>query len=146
MADLKSRRVGFAKAAGVHYLLIAALEQAGLGFRDIDPAYLSPADGRAAFERGAIDAWVVWDPFLSAARAQSGARILRDGEGKTEGGRVEGFAGGHEGDGAAGDFRGEGGHGGVLCAVEDEIAVDFIRADENIVAQTDFGDAFQIRA
>ena len=81
VADLKARREGFAKAAGVHYLLIAALEQAGLGFRDIDPAYLSPADGRAAFERGAIDAWVVWDPFLSAARVQSGARILRDGEG-----------------------------------------------------------------
>ena len=81
VADLKARRIGFAKAAGVHYLLIAALGQAGLSFGNIDPAYLTPADGRAAFERGAIDAWVVWDPFLSAARVQSGARILRDGKG-----------------------------------------------------------------
>jgi sulfonate transport system substrate-binding protein len=81
VADLKGKRVGFAKAAGVHYLLIAALEKAGLSFADIEPAYLSPADGRAAFERGAIDAWVVWDPFLSAAQTQAGARVLADGTG-----------------------------------------------------------------
>lgn len=81
LADLKGRKVGFAKAAGVHYLLLAALEKAGLSFKDIEPAYLTPADGRAAFERGAIDAWVVWDPFLSAAQRQSGARVLADGTG-----------------------------------------------------------------
>jgi len=81
VAELKGKRVGFAKAAGVHYLLIAALEKAGLSFADIEPAYLTPADGRAAFERGAIDAWVVWDPFLSAARVQANARVLADGTG-----------------------------------------------------------------
>jgi sulfonate transport system substrate-binding protein len=81
VADLKGRKVGFAKAAGVHYLLIAALDKAGLTFKDIEPAYLTPADGRAAFERGAIDAWVVWDPFLSAAQRQSSVRVLADGTG-----------------------------------------------------------------
>lgn len=81
VADLKGRKVGFAKAAGAHYLLIAALDKAGLSFADIQPAYLTPADGRAAFERGAIDAWVVWDPFLSAAQHQAGARVLADGTG-----------------------------------------------------------------
>ncbi|MDP9898792.1 aliphatic sulfonate ABC transporter substrate-binding protein [Variovorax ginsengisoli] len=81
VADLKGRKVGFAKAAGAHYLLIAALEQAGLSLKDIEPAYLTPADGRAAFEKGAIDAWVVWDPFLSAAQRQSQVRVLADGTG-----------------------------------------------------------------
>lgn len=79
VADLKGKKIGFAKAAGAHYLLIAALEKAGLSFKDIDPAYLTPADGRAAFERGAIDAWVVWDPFLAAVQRQSNVRILADG-------------------------------------------------------------------
>ncbi|WP_306477626.1 aliphatic sulfonate ABC transporter substrate-binding protein [Methyloversatilis sp.] len=79
VADLKGKRIGFAKAAGVHYLLIAALEKAGLTFKDITPAYLAPADGRAAFERDSIDAWVVWDPFLSAVQRQAGARVLADG-------------------------------------------------------------------
>ncbi|SCX67177.1 sulfonate transport system substrate-binding protein [Variovorax sp. EL159] len=84
VADLKGKKIGFAKAAGVHYLLIAALDKAGLSFKDIEPAYLTPADGRAAFEKGAIDAWVVWDPFLSAAQRQPGqskVRVLADGTG-----------------------------------------------------------------
>ncbi|WP_093213305.1 MULTISPECIES: aliphatic sulfonate ABC transporter substrate-binding protein [unclassified Variovorax] len=84
VADLKGKKVGFAKAAGVHYLLIAALDKAGLSFKDIVPAYLTPADGRAAFEKGAIDAWVVWDPFLAAAQRQPGqskVRVLADGAG-----------------------------------------------------------------
>jgi sulfonate transport system substrate-binding protein len=71
LADLKGKKIGFAKAAGAHYLLIAALDKAGLSFKDIEPAYLTPADGRAAFEKGAIDAWVVWDPFLAAAQRQA---------------------------------------------------------------------------
>jgi sulfonate transport system substrate-binding protein len=81
VADLKGKKIGFAKAAGAHYLLIAALEKAGLSFKDITPAYLTPADGRAAFEKGAIDAWVVWDPFLAAAQRQSNVRVLADGAG-----------------------------------------------------------------
>ncbi|CAN5443162.1 aliphatic sulfonate ABC transporter substrate-binding protein [soil metagenome] len=79
VADLKGKKIGFAKAAGVHYLLIAALDKAGLSFKDIQPAYLTPADGRAAFEKGAIDAWVVWDPFLAAVQRQSSVRVLADG-------------------------------------------------------------------
>lgn len=79
VADLKGKRVAVAKAAGSHYLLIALLEHSGLKFKDIEPAYLSPADGRAAFERGAVDAWVTWDPFLAGVQRQSPVRIVSDG-------------------------------------------------------------------
>lgn len=81
LADLRGKRVGFAKAAGAHYLLIAALEKAGLSLKDIQLAYLAPADGRAAFERGSIDAWVIWDPFLAAVQRQAQVRVLTDGRG-----------------------------------------------------------------
>ena len=81
VADLKGKKVGFAKAAGAHYLLLAALEKNGLSLADIQPAYLTAADGRAAFEKGAIDAWVIWDPFLSAVQRQGGARVVVDGKG-----------------------------------------------------------------
>ena len=43
--------------------------------------FLAPADARAAFERGAVDAWVIWDPFQAAAEAATGARTLADGTG-----------------------------------------------------------------
>jgi len=81
LGDLKGRKVGVAKGSGGHYLLLAALDKAGVSLSDIQVAYLTPADGRAAFEKGAIDAWVIWDPFLSAVQRQSGVRVLADGSG-----------------------------------------------------------------
>lgn len=79
VADLKGKKVGVAKAAGAHFLLLQSLEKAGLQWKDVDVAYLQPADGRAAFEKGAIDAWVVWEPFVSAAQSKSAARAIADG-------------------------------------------------------------------
>lgn len=81
LADLKGKKVAVTKAAGAHYLLIAALEKAGLKFSDIQPAYLTPADGRAAFENGKVDAWVTWEPFLSGVQRQLPTRTLADGTG-----------------------------------------------------------------
>ena len=81
VSDLKGKRVAFAKAAGAHYLLIALLDKAGLRFSDIQPSYLSPADGRAAFELGHVDAWVIWDPFLTSVQRQTNARVVADGKG-----------------------------------------------------------------
>ncbi|MGQ7818686.1 aliphatic sulfonate ABC transporter substrate-binding protein [Metapseudomonas furukawaii] len=81
LADLKGKKVAVTKAAGAHYLLIAALAKANLTFSDIQPAYLTPADGRAAFENGKVDAWVIWEPFLSAAQHQLPTRTLADSKG-----------------------------------------------------------------
>lgn len=81
VADLKGKRVALNKGSNVHYLLLRALEQAGVPWKDIQPVYLPPADARAAFERGAVDAWVIWDPFFAAAEKQLGARVLADGKG-----------------------------------------------------------------
>jgi sulfonate transport system substrate-binding protein len=79
LADLKGRKIAVTKGAGSHFLLLAALAKSGLSFKDISPAYLTPADGRAAFIGGNVDAWVAWDPFLTSAQRQSKARILSDG-------------------------------------------------------------------
>lgn len=81
LADLKGKKVAVTRAAGAHYLLLAALAKAGLTFNDIQPAFLSIADGRAAFENGKVDAWVTWEPFLSAAQRQLPTRTLADGKG-----------------------------------------------------------------
>ena len=79
LADLKGKKIAVTKGAGSHFLLLAALAKSGLTFKDISPAYLTPADGRAAFIGGNVDAWVAWDPFLTSAQRQSNARILSDG-------------------------------------------------------------------
>ncbi|MDR3516451.1 MAG: sulfonate ABC transporter substrate-binding protein [Azospirillaceae bacterium] len=81
VAELKGKRIVLNKGSNVHYLLVRALETAGLSLKDVQPVYLPPADGRAAFERGAVDAWVIWDPFLAAAQQALGVRVLIDGSG-----------------------------------------------------------------
>ena len=81
VADLRGKRVAVTKGAGNHFLVLAALKEAGLSFRDIVPAYLTPADGRAALTSGGVEAWAAWDPFLTAAQQQAGVRVLRDGSG-----------------------------------------------------------------
>jgi sulfonate transport system substrate-binding protein len=79
VADLKGKKIAVTKGAGSHYLLLAALAKSGRSFKDITPAYLTPADGRAAFVSNNVDAWVAWDSFLTSALHQTKGHILADG-------------------------------------------------------------------
>ncbi len=81
VADLRGKKIALNKGSNVHYLLVRALQKAGVKYSEIEPVFLAPADARAAFERGAVDAWVIWDPFQAAAEAATGARTLADGTG-----------------------------------------------------------------
>jgi sulfonate transport system substrate-binding protein len=81
VADLQGKKVAVAKGSNAHYLLVAAVQKAGLQFTDITPVYLAPADGRAAFQSGDVDAWAVWDPFFAAAEATGKVKLLTDASG-----------------------------------------------------------------
>ncbi|WP_308638199.1 sulfonate ABC transporter substrate-binding protein [Paenibacillus silvisoli] len=81
LADLKGKKVALNKGSNVHYLLVKALEKAGVDYKDITPVFLKPGDARVAFENGSVDAWVIWDPFLAAAQTATGAKLLTDGAG-----------------------------------------------------------------
>lgn len=84
VSDLKGRVVALNRGANVHYLLIRALEEAGLAYGDIQAVFLTPEEARRAFEAGAVDAWAIWDPWLSSVRRTTGARVLRDARGLTQ--------------------------------------------------------------
>jgi len=78
VAELKGKKVAFGKGSSAQNVTIKALATAGLGFQDIVPTYLSPADATAAFNGGNIDAWVVWDPYFAIAEERYGARNIAD--------------------------------------------------------------------
>ena len=80
-SDLKGKRIAFNRGSNVHFFLVKLLEKDGLKMEDIKPVFLAPADAWAALEGGSIDAWVIWDPYMTAAIDRSGARILQDAEG-----------------------------------------------------------------
>jgi sulfonate transport system substrate-binding protein len=81
VADLRGKKIGLNKGSNVHYLLVRALDKAGLKYTDVEVVSLPPAAGRAAFEKGAIDAWVIWEPYRAAAEMSLGARTIADGAG-----------------------------------------------------------------
>lgn len=81
VGELKGKKIALNKGSNVHYLLVKLLEKNGLKYSDVQPIFLAPADARAAFERGAVDAWAIWDPFLAAAQKTLDARLLADATG-----------------------------------------------------------------
>ena len=80
VADLKGKNVAVARGSSAHYLLVAALEHANVPYGSVNKVFLQPADARAAFSGGAVDAWSIWDPFYAGAEAV-GAVLLTNGEG-----------------------------------------------------------------
>ena len=76
LADLKGKKLAFGRGSAAHNFAIRALEHAGLQYKDIEPVYLGPADAGAAFARGSIDAWSIWDPYFALFENRPGVRTL----------------------------------------------------------------------
>jgi sulfonate transport system substrate-binding protein len=81
VADLKGKRVAYNKGSNVQYFLVKLLEKHGLKYSDVQSVHLPPPDARAAFEKGAVDAWLIWDPFLASAQKTLDAQLLADATG-----------------------------------------------------------------
>jgi len=79
-SELKGKRVGYVKATTSHYILLRLLNKAGLTWADITPVALSPQDGLAAFQSGALDAWIIYGVIVYQAR-EAGARVLTTAQG-----------------------------------------------------------------
>ena len=75
-ADLKGRKLAFGRGSSAHNFAIRVLDKAGLGYDAIEPVYLGPADAGAAFSRGAVDAWSIWDPYYALFENRPGVRTL----------------------------------------------------------------------
>jgi sulfonate transport system substrate-binding protein len=81
VAELKGKKVGVFKGSSSHYLLVSALQSAGLKIEDVQIVSLKPAEARAAFETGKLDAWAIWDPYFAVAQSAADAKVLVDATG-----------------------------------------------------------------
>jgi len=78
LADLKGKRIAVPQGSSAHGLALLALKSVGLGPKDVELVYLSPAAGGTAFNTGKVDAWSIWNP-QSALAVNDGARIIAKG-------------------------------------------------------------------
>ena len=65
IADLKGRKVAYWPGAWSQQLTLRALEKAGLPKDYVEFVKLMPIDAAAALPRGSIDAFPVWEPYIS---------------------------------------------------------------------------------
>jgi len=82
-ADLKGKRLAGTRGGWGQFLINATLEKAGSRIEDATFAPLGPVDAKIALLAGSIDAWAVWEPYISYAMLKDKARVVADGEGLT---------------------------------------------------------------
>lgn len=76
LADLKGKKIAATKGTDPYLFLLRSLREAGLKKGDVDIVHLQHPDGRAALERGQVDAWAGLDPHMAASELQAGSRLL----------------------------------------------------------------------
>ncbi|AUG02491.1 aliphatic sulfonates ABC transporter substrate-binding protein [Pseudomonas sp. 09C 129] len=76
IADLKGKKVAYWPGAWSQQLTLRALEQAGLPEDHVEFIKLMPIDAAAALPQGSIDAFPVWEPYISQQILFSGARPI----------------------------------------------------------------------
>ncbi len=82
-ADLKGRRLAGTRGGWGQFLIDATLEKSSYKIEDATFAPLGPVDAKIALLAGSIDAWAVWEPYVSYATLKDKARVVADGEGLT---------------------------------------------------------------
>jgi sulfonate transport system substrate-binding protein len=70
-ADLKGKRVAATPGTEPYAFLLRALRDSGLTVNDISLVPLQHPLGRAALDRGDVDAWAGLDPFMAEAQVQN---------------------------------------------------------------------------
>ena len=75
VADLAGKQVAATKGTDPYFFLLQALEAEGVDASDVTVENLQHADGWAALNNGAVDAWAGLDPIMAAAE-QEGAKLL----------------------------------------------------------------------
>jgi NitT/TauT family transport system substrate-binding protein len=76
IADLKGKKVAYWPGAWSQQLTLRALEKAGLPEDYVEFIKLMPIDAAAALPQGSIDAFPVWEPYISQQILFSGARPI----------------------------------------------------------------------
>lgn len=76
IADLKGKKIAATRGTDPYIFLLRALDQAGLSEKDVEIIQLQHPDGRAALEKGDVDAWAGLDPHMAKSELEKGSRLF----------------------------------------------------------------------
>ncbi|MDZ8189820.1 MAG: aliphatic sulfonate ABC transporter substrate-binding protein [Nostoc sp. ChiSLP02] len=75
-ADLIGKKVAVNQGGAGEYLLLKVLEKENIPKEKVQRVYLSPNDAAPALYQGSVDAWAVWEPYISIAELEHQARRI----------------------------------------------------------------------
>jgi sulfonate transport system substrate-binding protein len=76
VADLKGKRIAVTRGTDPHIFLLRALHDAGVSSHDVKMVLLQHPDGKAALEKGDVDAWAGLDPYMAQTELEQGSRLF----------------------------------------------------------------------
>jgi sulfonate transport system substrate-binding protein len=76
VADLRGKKIAATQGTDPYFFLLRALRDAKLEQSDVEILNVQHPDGRAALERGDVDAWAGLDPHMAASELDAGSRLL----------------------------------------------------------------------
>jgi len=76
IADLKGKTVAVSISQTTHYLLLQALNKAGISDTELNLVNMNSSDAGVAFISGSCDAAVTWEPYLSNAVASGAGKLI----------------------------------------------------------------------
>ncbi|MDX2270859.1 MAG: aliphatic sulfonate ABC transporter substrate-binding protein [Cyanobacteriota bacterium] len=74
--ELKGKKIAVTKGTDPFIFLVRALDQVGLSDKDLELVLLQHADGKAALEKGDVDAWAGLDPMMAQTELERGSRLF----------------------------------------------------------------------
>ena len=79
--QLKGKKVAYTKGTASEYMLLRALEKAGMSKSDITWVNMAQSAASVAFAKGKVDAWATWDPYTAQAELTENGKVLVNGVG-----------------------------------------------------------------
>lgn len=74
--ELKGKKIAATKGTDPFFFLLRTLNENGLSQADVEIVNLQHDAGRAALERGQVDAWAGLDPMMAASELEAGSRLI----------------------------------------------------------------------
>jgi sulfonate transport system substrate-binding protein len=83
--DLRGKKIATGRGSIGHQLVLAALEAKGWKPSDVQLVFLAPSDAKIAYTQGSVDAWSVWEPYVSQEEVLFKSRRVLTAEALTPG-------------------------------------------------------------
>lgn len=77
LSDLEGKKIGLVRRTNVEYFLSGFLKRSHIPFSSVRLVDLYPSAAEEAFYRGAVDAVVIWEPYVSRIEERLGKKAMR---------------------------------------------------------------------